>query len=620
TSQADVDGFDPSLIWQYDAFSSIQDGIDAVAGSTVNVRPGTYNERLTINKSLDLRGAQYGVDPTAAGARTNPANESIVDVTVLAYANPDIAVEIASGVSDVTMDGFTLIGDPTNPLADTSVIRCWANNVTIRNNIIDGKYDVLYKGGDTLTVDHNRMVVNKVGVTVQPNLATNVTVSDNVFTLGPSPATDAAAIYMTSCSQCSVTGNAATDFINGNGLGGSNLGHLTVSGNTFTGNRKGVNIWGSSTYITISDNNLSRSGQCGIEIKGQDIDITGNTINNNSDSGIKIARHVIDTQRVAIHQNNITGNTNYGVWVDITAVSEIIDAACNWWGAVNGPSGFGSGSGDAVSDNVAFQPWLTQEAPSACDHEGPLTHNVAPATVAVNTPVILTANVDDTTTGGSNIASAEYNLDDGGWVAMSAQDGSFDDVSETVEATIEAFGTAGIHEVCVQGTDAAGNTGPEECILLVVYDPEGGFVTGGGWIWSPAGAYYPDDTLEGKATFGFVSKYKKGAQIPEGQTEFVFKVADLNFHSDNYEWLVVAGAKAQFKGTGTINDAGNYGFMLTAIDAELTPSAEVDKFRIKIWDKDADELVYDNQIDAADDADPTTEIGGGSIVIHTSKK
>ena len=43
TSQFDVNGFDPSLTWQYDAFSSLQDGVDAVAeGGTVNVRDGTY--------------------------------------------------------------------------------------------------------------------------------------------------------------------------------------------------------------------------------------------------------------------------------------------------------------------------------------------------------------------------------------------------------------------------------------------------------------------------------------------------------------------------------------------------------------------------------------------------
>ena len=45
-----------------------------------------------------------------------------------------------------------------------------------------------------------------------------------------------------------------------------------------------------------------------------------------------------------------------------------------------------------------------------------------------------------------------------------------------------------------------------------------------------------------------------------------------------------------------------------------------DKFRIKIWDKTAgDLLVYDNQLGAAEDADPTTALGGDSIVIHKEK-
>ena len=79
-------------------------------------------------------------------------------------------------------------------------------------------------------------------------------------------------------------------------------------------------------------------------------------------------------------------------------------------------------------------------------------------------------------------------------------------------------------------------------IDVVVYDPEGGFVTGGGWVDSPQGAYVPDPSLTGKATFGFVSKYKKGASVPTGQTEFQFKAGDLNFHSTSYDWPLVTGS------------------------------------------------------------------------------
>ena len=177
--------------------------------------------------------------------------------------------------------------------------------------------------------------------------------------------------------------------------------------------------------------------------------------------------------------------------------------------------------------------------------------------------------------------------------------------------------TAGVYEVTADFAGDVSHKASTATALLTVYDPEGGFVTGGGWINSPEGAYTPVPTLSGRANFGFVSKYKKGAATPTGQTEFQFKVADLNFHSNAYDWLVVAGARAQYKGTGTINGIGNYGFMLTAIDEKLTPSTDVDMFRIKIWDKDTDAVVYDNQIGDGDDAtDLTTAIGGGSIVIH----
>jgi hypothetical protein len=151
---------------------------------------------------------------------------------------------------------------------------------------------------------------------------------------------------------------------------------------------------------------------------------------------------------------------------------------------------------------------------------------------------------------------------------------------------------------------------------MVIYDTSAGFVTGGGWFDSPAGAYPADPTLTGKATFGFVSKYQKGTQIPTGNTEFQFKVAGLTFSSTSYNWLVIAGAKAQYKGTGTIDGSGTYRFMLTAIDGQISGGGGVDKFRIKIWDPVSDQVVYDNQLGAGDDSLPSTVIGGGSIVIH----
>jgi uncharacterized membrane protein len=181
-------------------------------------------------------------------------------------------------------------------------------------------------------------------------------------------------------------------------------------------------------------------------------------------------------------------------------------------------------------------------------------------------------------------------------------------------ASASANLAAGVYDVAVSAT--VDELPVEGSALLVVYDPNGGFVTGHGTIDSPAGAFVANAELAGKAMFGFVSKSQKGKTVPIGTTLFQFKVADLSFHSESYDWLVVAGAKAQYKGTGTINNAGAYAFMLTAIDGDVSGGGGVDKFRIKIWDPATDTVVYDNQMGGADSANPTTALASGDILIH----
>jgi hypothetical protein len=234
--------------------------------------------------------------------------------------------------------------------------------------------------------------------------------------------------------------------------------------------------------------------------------------------------------------------------------------------------------------------------------------------IAVDTEVTISATFMDPTVGDSHTAIVEWG--DG---TTTDADVVFDDGDGTATGT-HIYSEAGVYTVMVTVTDSVGLFDTEEFSYIVVYDPDGGFVTGGGWIDSPAGAYAADPTLEGEASFGFVSKYKKGATAPTGNTEFQFQTGDLSFHSDVYDWLVIAGARAQFKGTGTINGDGEFGFMLTAVDEALTPSTDVDLFRIKIWDKATDEIVYDNQMGDVDGTAVATEISGGSIVIHKAKK
>jgi PKD repeat protein len=207
------------------------------------------------------------------------------------------------------------------------------------------------------------------------------------------------------------------------------------------------------------------------------------------------------------------------------------------------------------------------------------------------------------------------------WGDYRSSDGVVSEINGAWMVTGEhVYTEAGVYWVTLTVTDDDGGSSSVTTENYVVaYNPEGGFVTGGGWINSPENAYVEKPELVGKATFGFVSKYEKGATVPTGKTEFQFKVADLNFKSTSYDWLVIAGSKAKYKGTGTINGEGNYGFMLSAVDGD-----SIDKFRIKIWDKDnGDITVYDNEIDTGieieEDKEPSTVISGGSIVVHKEK-
>lgn len=228
-----------------------------------------------------------------------------------------------------------------------------------------------------------------------------------------------------------------------------------------------------------------------------------------------------------------------------------------------------------------------------------------PNPVAVNMPVDLAATIDDSGTGGSPIAWAACSVDGGPVVPMVASDGAFDQATETVTTSLTGL-SAGVHSVTLSAADAKGNeaTTPTP-LLIVVYDPNSGFVTGGGWISSPPGAYPAGPALTGKATFGFVSKYQKGTGDLKGEAEFAFKTADLRFRADTYEWLVVTGTAADLKGTGTLNGMSGYDLTLTAVD-----NGKDDAVRFCITDPSGT-VVYDTK-----DEIP---LAGGSIVIHRSK-
>ena len=89
-------------------------------------------------------------------------------------------------------------------------------------------------------------------------------------------------------------------------------------------------------------------------------DAYGNIIMGNDlhDNNYGVGQYLSQDNKV--HGNSIAGNTGYGVMNHDGDPSQVIDAALNWWGSVDGPTHVANpaGAGDRVSGNVIYSPWL----------------------------------------------------------------------------------------------------------------------------------------------------------------------------------------------------------------------------------------------------------------------
>jgi hypothetical protein len=141
--------------------------------------------------------------------------------------------------------------------------------------------------------------------------------------------------------------------------------------------------------------------------------------------------------------------------------------------------------------------------------------------------------------------------------------------------------------------------------ILVIYNPEGGFATGGGWI-VPV-----DDGLNSypnvRANFGFNAKYKKDTST--GHLEFRYTNGFVDLKSDTVDLLVITGGKiAQFKGYATMNGQSGHWYFVKAID-NGEPGFQ-DTFEIKIWAPGTDPDIDEHWHRAGG------KIQGGNIVVH----
>lgn len=233
---------------------------------------------------------------------------------------------------------------------------------------------------------------------------------------------------------------------------------------------------------------------------------------------------------------------------------------------------------------------------------------------AVNTPVNFTASFTDDTNDAHQIIWRFISAPQPGPATVAVASATPGPVTTTHTFTEPGVYIIALHVLDKDFLSDIATTVDGVQAIVVIYDPNGGSVSGGGWIDSPPGAFVADPTASGRANFAFRSRYQTGTNVPAGNAEFLFTPGGLKFRSTSYDWLVVSGRHALCKGTGTINGSGDYHFMLTSIDGDQPNGEGVDRLRIRIW-SDSNGVIYDNQPNAPEIAAPTTALSG-SIAIH----
>ncbi len=148
---ADPDGAGPAISFGYDAFDTIQGGINGVAvGGTVNVAAGNYIEDVNVNKAnVSVKGAgidtSYIIGPhNSGGGNTVLMNAfgALVEGFTITRSGNSVAnwatniknqgVNMSSGGTNMTLQYCKITGNRNGVYVGQS-----SNNNTIRRNIID---------------------------------------------------------------------------------------------------------------------------------------------------------------------------------------------------------------------------------------------------------------------------------------------------------------------------------------------------------------------------------------------------------------------------------------------------------------------------------------------------
>lgn len=220
---------------------------------------------------------------------------------------------------------------------------------------------------------------------------------------------------------------------------------------------------------------------------------------------------------------------------------------------------------DVTVTNVAPVITSTLSLSGAHESSAPSTHDMGQT---------LSVSVDFTDVGVLDTHTTRFYWGDG-----TSSDGVVSEDPGVGSATAgHVYDEPGFYTISVTVWDDDG--GWDSAVLgeVFVFDPDT-FVTGGGWVSSPAGAWLASPSAEGKATFGFVARYDRTGTV-RGSLEFQFHKG-IALHANRFDFLLINNGIARFTGSGTVNGEPGYDFTVIATDERYATSSQ-DLFWITI--------------------------------------
>ena len=461
-------------------FEAIQPAIDsALPGGTVLVHDGTYTEQLIINKSLTLQSASSPkiVAPDTRTTYTFSESSRTWDPIIFAYGGIESGGAVSgSGVINVNITGFVIDGEDKTPNGRFTAILYRNVEGEISNNVIKNMtinsqetFGIVVYGDSNVTISNNNVsgyARGGIGVNGDCGSAPDPTaiIIGNTVT---GPGMGVPVTWAPNGIQIAwgATGTIKNNTVTGNGWPGTNwtgTGILVGGGshnvnvieNEVYNDETGIAVFGAGVWgcpggnNSVVSDNLVRDNEYGISVQmdAHNTSVMRNLVMNNNHTGIDVSNFWnYEPTGTGIHYNIIVGNGDYGVWN--YKVSHLVDATNNWWGANDGPSGQGPGSGDNVSANVTYDPWIV------------LYVNADPPSIVADGSSTSTITADMTRNSNGVDTSAQGHIPDGTEIIFTTDKGSIGS-STTTKATTSGKATATLTSSTTQGTATVNASAP----------------------------------------------------------------------------------------------------------------------------------------------------------------